>query len=339
MVILRVQRFVTSGAALLAAATVCAQPASSFDKSSGGSGQAFPDKPIRMIVPLPPGTASDFLARTLGQSLSDAYQQQVVVDNRPGAGGMIGSSIVAKATPDGYTLAMVAAPHLLAPLLQITPPYRPLADFSAVVEVASLPNVVVVAASVPAKNIMELVALIKPKPGQFNYASLGFGTASHLAPEIFNRAAGISVVHVPFKVIPDVMTEMAAGRVHYTIFTAPASLTILRGDPRLRAIAVTSAKRSATFPDLPTVAEAGLPEAQSDVWFGVLAPAGTPARIVNRLNADIVRILREPATKEKFARQGAELVDDTTPAGFARLLETEYVRYQKLIKDAGLKPQ
>jgi len=301
--------------------------------------QQFPERPIRMVVPLPPGTASDFLARTLGQRLADIYKQQVVVDNRPGAGGLIGSTIVAKASADGYTLAMIAPPHVVGPLLQKEPPYRPLDDFAAVIEVASLPNVIVIAPGLPVKNLQELVALIKPRPGEFNYASVGFGTSSHLAPEILNRAAGLKVVHVPFKVIPDVMTEMAAGRVHYTVFTAPASLTMLRGDPKLRAIAVTSARRSATFPDLPTVAEAGLPDAQSDAWFGIVAPAGTPKKVIAQINADVVKVLREAETREKFLRQGAEFVDDTTPDAFARLMKTEYLRYQKLIKDVGIKPQ
>lgn len=300
--------------------------------------QQFPDKPIRMIVPLPPGTASDFLARTLGLKLSDAYKQQIVVDNRPGAGGLIGSGMVAKATPDGYTLAMVAPPHLVAPLLQAEQPYRPLEDFAAVIQVASIPNVIVVAPGVPAKSAQGLVALAKAKPGEFNFASLGFGTSSHLAAEIFNLAAGIKVIHVPFKLMADVNTETLAGRIHYFVFTAPAALTLLR-DGKLRPLAVTTARRSATFPELPTVAEAGLPAAESDAWFGVIAPAGTPHRIVNRINADILKILREADTKEKFARQGAELVDDTSPAGFARLLQSEYVRYQKLVKDSGLKPQ
>ncbi len=311
-------------AALLTATVAAAQP--------------FPERPIRMLVPLPPGTASDFLARTLSQSLSDAYKLQVVVDNRPGAGGMIGSTILVKATPDGYTLAMVAPPHLVAPLLQANPPYRPLADIVPVVEVASIPNVLLVAPNVPAKNVQELIALAKSKPGEYNYASVGFGTLAHLAGEIFNRAGGIKVVHVPFKVIPDVLTEMLAGRVHYCLFTAPSALTMLR-EGKLRAIAVTGAKRSATFPDLPTMAEADLPAAQSDGWFGVVAPAGTPRKIVTRLNADIVKILRQPETKEKFARQGAELVDDTSPEGFTNLLKAEETRYLKLIKDAGLKPQ
>jgi len=151
--------------------------------------QQFPERPIRMVVPLPPGTASDFLARTLGQRLADIYKQQVVVDNRPGAGGLIGSTIVAKASADGYTLAMIAPPHVVGPLLQKEPPYRPLDDFAAVIEVASLPNVIVIAPGLPVKNLQELVALIKPRPGAFNYASVGFGTSSHLAPEILNRAS------------------------------------------------------------------------------------------------------------------------------------------------------
>ena len=300
--------------------------------------QQFPDKSIRMIVPLPPGASSDFLARTLGLKLTDAYKQQIVVDNRPGAGGLIGSGLVAKATPDGYTLAMVAPPHLVAPMLQAEQPYRPLEDFAAVIQVASITNVIVVAPGVPAKSVQGLVALAKAKPGEFNFGSLGFGTSSHMAAEIFNLAAGIKVVHVPFKLMADVNTESLAGRIHYFVFPAPAALTLMR-DGKLRPVAVTTARRSATFPELPTVAEGGLPAAQSDAWFGVVAPAGTPQRIVNKLNADILKILREADTQEKFARQGAELVDDTSPTGFAKLLQSEYVRYQKVVRDTGLKPQ
>ena len=301
--------------------------------------QSFPDKPIRMIVPLPPGTASDFLARTLGQSLADAYRQQVVVDNRPGAGGLIGSGIVAKAAADGYTLAMVAPPHLMAPLLQAEPPYRPLQDFTAIIEVAATPNIVVVAPNVPAKNVQELIALAKAKPGQFNYASGGYGTSAHVATELFNLAGGIKAVHVPFKMIGDVTAELLAGRIHYLVFAAPTSLVLLRADSRLRAIAVTSARRSGAFPDLPTVAEAGLPEAQSEAWFGIVAPAGVSRTVVTKINADVVSILRQQQTQEKFARQGAELVDDTTPGGFARLLKSEYARYGNLITVGSVRPR
>lgn len=311
-------------AALLAAAAAVAQQ--------------FPDKPIRMIVPLPPGSASDFLARTLGQSLSDAYKQQVVVDNRPGAGGLIGSTILTKATPDGYTLAMIAPPHIVATLLQSDPPYRPLADVVAVVAVATIPNLVVVAPNVPANNLQEFIAFAKLKPGQLNYASVGYGTLAHLSAEILIRAAGISAVHVPFKLNADAYAEMQAGRVHFFVFTVPAAAPMLR-EGKLRALAITGAKRSGAFPDVPAIGEAGLPGAQSVGWWGVVAPAGTPRKAVTRLNGDIVKILREPETREKFARQGAEVIDDTTPEGFMNLMKSEYVRYRKLIKDAGIKPQ
>lgn len=317
---------------LLAAATVAAQ------SPSTGSGQAFPDKPIRMIVPLPPGSASDFLARTLGLSLSNIYKQQVVVDNRPGAGGLIGSTLLTKSTPDGYTLAMIAPPHVVGPMLQASPPYRPLEDIAAVAGVATIPNMLVIAANVPAKNLQEFIAYGKANPGKLNLASVGYGTLSHLGAEIFNRAAGIRTVHVPFKLNSDVYAEMQGGRVHYFVFTVPAATPMLQ-DGKLRAIAVTGAKRTPAFPDVPTVAEAGLPAAQSDGWWGVIAPAGTPRRIVAKLNSDIVKLLRLPDTREKFARQGAEVIDDPTPEGFMKLMNSESLRYQQLIKDIGIKPQ
>ena len=332
MLILPAKRLVICCAALLAAVAACAQSAST------GSGQAFPDKPIRMIVPLPPGTASDFLARTTGQRLADIYKQQVVIDNRAGAGGLIGSTITAKANPDGYTLAMIGPPHLVAPLFQDNPPYRPVEDFVAIAEAAAIPNVVVVGPAVPANSVAELIALAKAKPGEYNYPSLGYGTSAHLAAEIFNRAAGIRAVHVPFKGMADVYTEMLAGRVHYFVFTAPAAVTMLR-DGKLKALAVTTMKRSPSFPDLPTVVELGMPAAESVAWFGIVAPAGTPRAIISRLHADFVKVLREPDIKEKFARQGAEPSVDTTPEKFAAFIKSEYARYQVLIREAGLKPQ
>lgn len=319
-------------AALLAAATACAQAA------SPSPGQAFPERPIRMIVPLPPGTASDFLARTLSIPLSEAYKHQVVVDNRPGAGGLIGSGLVAKATPDGYTLAMIAPPHIVATLLQTKPPYHPLQDFVAVIQVASIPNVLVVAPGMPAKNVQELVALLKSRPGHYNFASVGVGTLAHMAAEIFNRAAGVKSVHVPFKIVADAYSETLADRVHYFLFTVPTASPLLR-DGKLRPLAVTGAKRSSALPDLPTVAEAGLPDAQSDGWFGILAPAGTPGKIVAQLRADVVKILNEPRTRDAFARQGAEPVVDSTPDAFTNLMKSEYARFQTLIEEVGIKPQ
>lgn len=300
--------------------------------------EQYPVRPIRMIVPLPPGTASDFLARVIGEQLGDIYKQQIVVDNRPGAGGLIGSSLLTKATADGYTFAMIAPPHVVAPMLRKDPPYQPLKDVSAVIEVAVIANVLMVSPRVPAKNVRELVALAKSKPGQMNYASVGVGTIAHIGAAIFNHATGIDAVHVPFKVLGDVFAETLAGSVQYFIFTVPSTLPMIK-DGRLRALAVTTAKRSIALPDIPTMAEAGYPGAQSDGWFGIVAPAGAPRKIVAQVSGDVARILRDPKLKERFALQGAEPSVDSTPEKFTRRMQVEYVGFQKLIKAVGLKPQ
>ncbi|HEY7658774.1 MAG TPA: tripartite tricarboxylate transporter substrate binding protein [Burkholderiales bacterium] len=300
--------------------------------------EKFPVRPIRMIVPLPPGTASDFLARVLGERLGDAYKQQVVVDNRPGAGGLIGSSLLTKATADGYTYGMIAPPHVVAPMLRKDPPYHPLKDVTPVMEVAVIANVLMVAPRLPAKNVRELVALAKSKPGQLNYASVGVGTIAHIAAAIFNHAAGIEAVHVPFKVLGDVFAETIAGNVHYFIFTVPSTLPMIK-DGRLRPLAVTTATRSVALPDIPTMAEAGLPGAQSDGWFGIVAPAGAPRRVVAQVSADVARILRDPKIQQRFALQGAVPSADSSPDRFTKRMQEEYVGFQKLIKAVGLKPQ
>jgi tripartite-type tricarboxylate transporter receptor subunit TctC len=299
---------------------------------------AFPVRPIRMIVPLPPGTASDFLARVLGERLGDAYKQQVVVDNRPGAGGLIGSSLLTKATADGYTYAMIAPPHVVAPLLRKDPPYHPLKDVTAVMEVAVIANVLMVSPRLPAKNVKELVALVKSKPGQMNFASVGVGTIAHISAAIFNHATGIDAVHVPFKVLGDVFAETLAGNVHYFIFTVPSTLPMIK-DGRLRALAVTTATRASALPDIPTMAEAGFPGAQSDGWFGIVAPAGAPPKIVAQVSADVARILRDPKIQQRLALQGAVPSADSSPARFTKRMQDEYVGFQKLIKAVGLKPQ
>lgn len=300
--------------------------------------QKFPERPIRMIVPLPPGSASDFLARTVGAQLSERYGQQVVVDNRPGAGGLIGSSLLAKATGDGYTCAMVAPPHTVGALLQKNPPYHPLKDFTPVIEVASIPNILAVAPNLPAKNVRELVALLKSDPAKYNYASLGIGTLAHIAGEIFNQAAGVRTTHVPFKVVPDAFGEVASGRVHYLVFTVPTISPVIR-DGRLRPLAVTSATRSPAFPNIPSIVEEGLPAAQSDGWFGLLGPAGVPKRIVTQLAADVKGVITQPRIRELFAKQGAVAATDSGAEAYAKLMKDEYARYVKLIRDVGLKPQ
>jgi tripartite-type tricarboxylate transporter receptor subunit TctC len=298
----------------------------------------FPNRPVRLIVPASPGTGMDFFGRTVGQALTDVYKQQVIADNRAGAGGLIGAATVAAATPDGYTIGMASTSTIIAPLLQVNPPYRPIEDFTPVALLASITSVLVVAPGVQAKTAQEFIALAKSRPGQFNYASIGSGTAAHLTAEIFNRAAGIDAVHVPFKIVADIYTEMLASRVHYLVFVSPASIPMLR-DGKLRALAVTSAKRNAALPDTPTVAEIGLPDAVVDTLFGVIGPAGLPKTIVAKLHADIAKILQRPETRERFNRQGGEPALDTTPEAYGRQLRAEYERYRKLLPAIGLKPQ
>jgi tripartite-type tricarboxylate transporter receptor subunit TctC len=300
--------------------------------------QKFPERPIRVIVPLPPGSASDFLARTLSVPLTELYGQQVVVDNRPGAGGLIGSTLLSKATGDGYTYAMVAPPHTVGALLQKTPPYHPIRDFTVVTEVASIPNILAVYPNLPAKNIRELVALLKTDPSKYNYGSLGIGTLAHIAGEIFNQAAGVRTVHVPFKVVPDAFGETIAGRVHYLVFTVPTISAVVR-DGRLRPLAVTSAKRNPAFPNIPSIVEDGLPAAQSDGWFGLLGPAGVPRRITLQLAADVKNIISQPRIRESFGKMGADAAVDSGPDVYEKLMKSEYDRYVKLVKDIGLKPQ
>lgn len=297
----------------------------------------FPAKPIRMVVPFPPGAASDFLARAIGQKLNELYGQQIVIDNRPGAGGLVGSTIVATAVPDGYTITLVGQPHLINTLIHKNPGYRPFDDFAPVTEVASMPNVLVVAPNLQVKSVSGLIALAKAKPGQLNFGSAGVGSSSHLAGEMFKSTAGINVVHIPFRLLGDIITEMLAGRVHLYVFPLAAVMPMLQ-QGKLRPLAVATPKRAVAIPEVPTMTESGLPAYQSDSWFGVLAPAKTPRAIIGQLNKDIVRILRQPEVKERFLRQGAEPVFGT-PEQFLKLQQEEYVRIGKLVKDIGIEPR
>jgi tripartite-type tricarboxylate transporter receptor subunit TctC len=299
---------------------------------------SYPARPIRVIVPLPPGTATDFIARTLSVPLSDLYKQQIVVDNRPGAGGLIGSGLAAKASPDGYTFVMAAPPHTMAPLLNSNPPYHPVKDFTPVAGIALVPNLLVVSPNLPVKTVKELAALLRNNPGKYNFASVGVGSLAHIGGEIFNRAAGAKQVHVPFKFLGDAFTETMADRVHYFLFTVPSASAIVR-EGRLRGIAVSGSKRSSAWPDLPTVAEAGLPEATSDGWFGLMGPLGVPNAAVVKLQADIATLLRDPKIRDSLAKGGAEVPSDTSTAAFGKLMQVEYDRYARLVKEAGLKAQ
>lgn len=315
----------------LLAGTLCSAPAHAAE-------QSYPVRPIRVVVPVPAGSGSDFFARTIGAGLAELYKQQVVVDNRPGAGGLIGGTLVANASADGYTLGLASTSHNVSPLLQKQPPYRPLEDFTPVAQLAAIPNVLVVAPAVPAKTVQEFVTYLKSRPGQLNYASLGPGTAAHLAVELFNRAAGVQVEHVPFKNVGDLLAEMLSGRVQYLMFVTPSALPLLK-DGRLRPLAVSGNKRNIALPNTPTVHEAGLPEAHSDVMFGVVAPAGLPRPVLTRLHADLVQVMRTPETRKRFELQGAEPEVETTPAQYASRLKAEYEQYRKLLPVIGLQPQ
>ena len=296
----------------------------------------YPTKPIRLIVPFPPGFASDFLARTTGQRLAETYTQQIVIDNRPGAGGLIGSRIGARASPDGYTLMMVGQAHLINTLIHKNPDYHPFNDFAAVTQIALMPSVMVIAPNLPVKSLADLIALAKAKPGYYNFGSGGVGAWSHFSGEMFKAAAGIDIVHVPFRLLADWVTEMAAGRVHLYVAPVPAVMPVLKTG-KLRPLVATTSKRVIALPDVPTTIEAGLPDYQTDNWFGIGAPAKTPRAIIAQLNRDIVEILAEPGIRERFLAQGAEPASGT-PEQFLKLQQDEYARVMKLVKELGIKP-
>jgi tripartite-type tricarboxylate transporter receptor subunit TctC len=305
---------------------------------TAAAAQQYPGRPIRLVVPFPPGTASDFLGRTIGAALTDLYKVQVVVDNRPGAGGLVGTPIVLQATPDGHTVGLFGSPYLTAPMLQKKPPYDPFKDGAPLTQVAGIPNIVGVSNTLPAKTLQEFIAYAKARPGQLNYASVGVGSIAHFGGEIVARAAGIQSVHVPYKILADGWSDLFSGRTHFFVFAAPAAVPMVK-DGRVRAIAVTTPQRIPALPDVPTVAEAGLPAAEHTAWFGMFTTAGTPKALVNKLATDIRSVVREPQTRQRFLTQGAEPVGDSSPEAFLKLLRSENVRYAKLIKEAGLQPQ
>lgn len=339
MVAARFLRFMATGAlrVALCAPAVFAGAAPCIAQQSEALA-AYPVKPIRIIVANSPGTATDFFARAVGEELGAFYRQNVVIENRSGAGGLIGNALVSKANADGYTLGMVGVTRIITELMREQPPYRALADIVGVAHVASITNVLAVAPSMHVRTAREFVRHARARVGELNYASLGIGSASHLAGEVFTRALRIDAMHVPFRNLSDTFVEMVLGRVHYTVSTLPAVLGPVR-EGRLRALAVMTPQRSPALPDVPAIAELGLPEAQFDSWSGIVAPRGTPRRIVEQLHGDVVRGLRKAALRKLFLRQGAESTPESTPDGFMRLMQEEYLRYQALIREGGIKPE
>jgi tripartite-type tricarboxylate transporter receptor subunit TctC len=295
----------------------------------------YPTKPIRMIVAVPPGGPADTLARLVAPKLTESLGRTIVIDNRPGANGNIAYEITARAVPDGYTFTAVAAGVVINPSLYRDVAYDPLKDFAPLTLGVTLPNILVVHPSVPAKSVKELIALAKAKPGTLTFASAGNGTSGHLALELFRMSAGIDVIHVPYKGGGPALSDVVAGQVQALFSLALAASPQIKAG-RVRALATTGAKRSTVVPDLPTVAEAGLPGFEVIGWFGWLAPAATPKPIVTRLHGELVRALKLPDVRERLLSQGTEPVGDS-PQEFAAFMKSEYAKWAKVIRAAHIK--
>jgi len=298
--------------------------------------QSWPSKPVKWIVPFAPGGTTDILARTVSEKLSIALGVPVVVENKPGAGGGVGAEIVAKSAPDGYTImGGTISTHAINASLYKDLPYDPVKDFAPITLIARVPNMLVVNPEVPAKDVKELIALLKASPGKYNFASSGNGTSQHLSGELFKSMAGVEMQHIPYKGSPPALQDVVGGQVTMTFDNITTAWPLAKAG-KLRALAVTTAKRSAIAPDVPTLAESGLPGFEIGSWQGVFAPAGTPAPIVRRLNAEIVKILNMPDVKERLAGLGAEIVADS-PEEFAALVKAEVVKWSDVVKKSGAK--
>jgi tripartite-type tricarboxylate transporter receptor subunit TctC len=306
--------------------------------SGAAAAQGWPEKPVRFIVGFTPGGPSDIIARALGQKLADLWGQQVVIENRPGAGGNIAAEIAAKSAPDGTTWllgnnSILATNQSLYRKLG----YDPVKDFAPVALVALQPNILVVNPGVPANSVKELIALAKAKPGQLNYASSGSGAAAHLAGELFKAMTGVDMVHIPYKGAQPALTDVISGQAQLMFATSASVIPYIKAG-RLRALAVTTARRSATVPELPTLSEAGVPGFEAITWHGVVVPSATPAPLIERLNRDIVDVLRMPDLRERLESLGAELAAGT-PRDFADYIAREIPKWTKVVKDSGARAE
>ena len=297
----------------------------------------YPSRAVRMVVPFAPGGGSDIVARLVSAKLTEALGQTVVVDNRAGASANLGAAVVAKAAPDGYTLLLANANYTINPSLFKTLPFDPVREFAPVAQIANAANVLAVHPSIPAKSLRELIAFAKVHPGQLNFASPGNGTSSHLAGELFRQLAKIEVTHIPYKGATPAVTDLIAGQVSFTIVSTLSVLPYAK-QGRLRMLAVTTAKRAGALPDLPTMGEAGLPGFEVANWFGVIATGGTPRGIVDRLNAELMRIGRMPDIAEKLAAQGADPATGT-PEDFERFIQAEIKKWAAVVRGAGIHPE
>jgi tripartite-type tricarboxylate transporter receptor subunit TctC len=304
--------------------------------AAAGSESAYPNRPVRMILPFAPGGGTDIVGRLIGQKLGEVWHVPVVLDNRPGAGSTVGTGLVAKAVPDGYTLGITSMSHAINATLYTKLSYDTVKDFAPIILAVRAPNVLVVNPSVPAQSVKELIAYAKANPGKLNFSSSGTGGVSHLSAEVFLAAAGISMVHVPYKSAGLAMTALIGNEAQVMMATTPVSIPQMKAN-RVRALAISSLKRSPLAPDLPTIAESGFTGFETDTWYGLLAPAGTPAAIVKKVNADTARILESPDMKTALAQQGAQPAGGS-PEEFRRFIQSEIQKWGKAIRAANVPP-
>jgi tripartite-type tricarboxylate transporter receptor subunit TctC len=300
--------------------------------------QTYPTRPVRMMVPFPAGGGSDTMGRIVGAKLSERLGQQIVVENRPGAAGSIGADIAARAPADGYSILLGSTSELVQyPNVNPKIPYDPLRDFAPVSLVGTIPMVLVVHPSLPVKNVKDLVALAKSRPGEINFGSAGQGATTHLAVELFIQLTGARMTHVPYKGSPQAVADLVAGNVQLGIPTMPAALPFIKAG-RVKVLGVTTGKRASNLPDVPTLNEACVKGYEAALWTGILAPAGTPAPIINRLNAEIAKVLELKDVQEALARQGAE-AQPSSPAEFAAFLKSDYAKWARVVKEGGIRIQ
>jgi len=295
--------------------------------------QAYPTKAIRIIVPFPAGGTSDILSRAIGQKLTEQWKQPVIVDNRPGASANIGAELLVKSPPDGYTLFCASTIHTINPSLYSKLAYDPVRDFAPITLIAATSQVLAVHPSVPVKTVKEFIAYAKKHPGELNYSSAGNGSQPHLTAEMFKARTGINIVHVPYKGAPPAMSDLLAGHVALTFATSPSAVPHVKSG-KLRALGVSTAKRIAALPDVPTIDEAGVPGFEASGANGLVGPAGMPPEVVAKLNAAVVRIVREPAMSKSLSEQGADPWT-TTPSEYGAYLKSEVAKWAKAVKDSG----
>ena len=316
--------------------TACLLLCAGVAAATAAHAQDYPNRPIRIIAQFTPGTSTDILARVIGQKLTESWGQQVVVDNRPGAGGVIGTELGAKAAPDGYTLTMaVSSGFGINPTLYIKLPYDAIRDFAPITNIALTPQTLVVNPGFAAKSVKEFVAVAKAKPGQINFASLGAGSTSHLTMEMFRSAAGIRLNHIPYKGSPAAHGELFSGQIPVMFDAIPAVLPHVKSG-RLRALGIGSAQRSSFLPEVPTIAESGFPGFEAVGWIGIAAPAKTPPAILDKLQAEIVRIINTPEMKERLASLAFTPVGDTRQQ-FSAFIKSEIAKWGKAVKESGAK--